>query len=187
MTDLAAPLSSFAAAPEELGVIRLASPCNVKWSSMKGDGRVRFCDQCQLNVYDVQQLTSYQVRDMVMKNEGGRTCMRFFKRFDGTLLTRDCPQGLALLGYLYNRERMKIGGDVGTLLMGVMLFFMLTVSLITVFGDNIRRMFGMSAGMLVGDDIQSSRKSVATDPRAAVLAKFNVSPPCPTSRPRVRS
>jgi hypothetical protein len=177
-------------ATEELGVIRLASPCSVSWSSMKGDDTVRFCDQCQLNVYDVTRLTSFEVRDLVMKREG-RTCMRFFKRFDGTLLTRDCPRGLALLGYLWNREKKKrtIGHPTGPLVLAGLMFMVLSLWVITLFGDNIRRLYGMSAGGLVGDPMDGpsrTRASIDGDPRAAVLTRFNASPPCPTSGAPVR-
>ena len=176
------------ALPEELGVIKLASPCNVKWSAMSttGDHAVRFCDQCQLNVYDVSQMTSFAVRELVMKKEGGRTCMRFFRRFDGTLLTKDCPRGFAALGYLYNRERSKVGVEVAPILAGVMIFCLMTVGLITLFGDNIRRLFGMSAGDMMYYGGPEASQTLKDDPRAAVLAKFTVSPPCPSSRAPVR-
>jgi hypothetical protein len=174
------------ALPEELGVIKLASPCNVKWSAMSAteDTAVRFCDQCQLNVYDVSQMSAFSVRELVMKKEGGRTCMRFFRRFDGTLLTKDCPRGLAVLGYLYNREK-KIPAGVGPVVFGLMLFFLMATGLITLFGDNIRRLYGMSSGDMMYYSPEQAQ-TLKEDPRAAVLAKFNAAPPCPTSRAPVR-
>jgi hypothetical protein len=149
-----------------------------------------FCDQCQLNVFNVENLTSYQVRDLVMKPEG-RTCMRFFKRFDGTLLTRDCPRGLAMLGYLWNRDKKALGASYGPLLGGLVLFLVVSFSVITMFGDNIRRLYGMSAGGMHFDPAYVPKEkqpyaNAPADPRAAVLARFNASPPCPTSRAPVR-
>ncbi len=75
--------------------LRLASPCTVRWEDMVGDHRSRLCAQCQLNVYDVQALTEREVRDLIVATEG-RFCGRLYLRRDGTIVTRDCPIGLAL-------------------------------------------------------------------------------------------
>ena len=76
--------------------LRLASPCSVKWEDMVGDHRTRFCAHCSLNVYDVQALTEAEVRDLIVQTEG-RFCGRLYLRRDGTIITRDCPIGVALL------------------------------------------------------------------------------------------
>lgn len=74
--------------------IGVASPCSESWDGMEGDERVRYCDRCALNVYNLSDLTRDQASDLVSAAEG-RLCVRFFKRDDGTMLTRDCPVGLA--------------------------------------------------------------------------------------------
>ena len=76
--------------------LRIASPCEEKWESMRGDERVRFCARCSLNVFNVKELTEVEVRALFLKAEG-RVCGRIFRRRDGTVLTRDCPTGLAKL------------------------------------------------------------------------------------------
>jgi hypothetical protein len=38
--------------------LRVASPYHVGWETMSGDDRVRFCDSCKLNVYDLAGLTT---------------------------------------------------------------------------------------------------------------------------------
>ncbi len=76
--------------------VRIASPCTEKWESMTGNERVRHCASCRLNVYDVKELTEDEVRALFVKNEG-RVCGRIFTRADGTVLTKDCPTGVALL------------------------------------------------------------------------------------------
>ncbi len=76
--------------------LRLASPCSVKWDDMAGDHRTRFCAQCQLNVYDVVALTEAEVRELIVQSEG-KFCGRLYLRRDGTIVTRDCPIGLAML------------------------------------------------------------------------------------------
>lgn len=79
-----------------LGGLRVASPCGVSWDSMEGDGRVRFCRLCSLNVYDFAGMTRAEVEALVVKTEG-RLCGRMTRRADGTVLTKDCPVGLRAL------------------------------------------------------------------------------------------
>jgi hypothetical protein len=172
---------------EELGVVKIASPCTVPWSSMKGDSAVRFCDQCQLNVYNVESLTSYQVRDLMLKTEG-RICMRIFKRFDGTVLTKDCPRGVEALGYVWRRAQAQArthipGVSTATIVAVLTLTILISgMGLISLFGDNIRRLFGSTAGGALAGDYTMPTSTVKNDPRAAVLARFNAAPPCPTLR-----
>lgn len=82
--------------PFELDSLRVASPCSVAWESMQGDARSRFCATCRLNVYDLSSLTREEAVELVARKEG-RLCVRFYRRADGTVLTRDCPVGLAAL------------------------------------------------------------------------------------------
>ena len=74
--------------------IRIASPCTVSWEGMTGDDRVRHCGQCRLNVYNLSEMTRTEAEALVGGREG-RLCVRFYTRADGTMLTRDCPVGLA--------------------------------------------------------------------------------------------
>lgn len=73
--------------------VRIASPCPVRWDDMRGDDRKRFCDQCRLNVYNLSAMTREEAAGLVLSAEG-RLCAGFFRRADGTILTRDCPVGL---------------------------------------------------------------------------------------------
>ncbi|HSH93443.1 MAG TPA: hypothetical protein VK968_04805 [Roseimicrobium sp.] len=72
--------------------IRVASPCPARWEDMAGDDRKRFCNQCQLHVYNFSAMSSEEVAGLVEK-KGGRLCGRFYKRTDGSVLTNDCPVG----------------------------------------------------------------------------------------------
>lgn len=74
--------------------VRLASPCPVSWEGMEGDERARFCRQCGLHVYNVASLTRAEAESLVARTEG-RLCARLYRRADGTVLTSDCPKGLA--------------------------------------------------------------------------------------------
>ncbi|HEY0385108.1 MAG TPA: carboxypeptidase-like regulatory domain-containing protein, partial [Pyrinomonadaceae bacterium] len=73
--------------------LRVASPCPVSWESMRGNDAVRFCQQCQLNVYDISRMTRPEAEALIAETEG-RICARLFRRADGTVLTKDCPVGL---------------------------------------------------------------------------------------------
>jgi Carboxypeptidase regulatory-like domain len=76
--------------------VHIATPCPASWEAMTGDDRVRFCDQCQLNVYNLSALTRIEAESLIASTEG-RLCGRFFRRPDGTVLTKDCPVGLRAL------------------------------------------------------------------------------------------
>ena len=77
----------------ELGVVKVASPCKRDWEKMTGDARVRFCADCQSNVYNLSELTTDEAHQLIREKEG-KLCVRFFTRDDGTVLTRDCPVGV---------------------------------------------------------------------------------------------
>jgi hypothetical protein len=60
---------------------------------MQGDERVRFCGQCQKNVYNFAEMTRGEITQLIQEKEG-HLCGRMYRRSDGTLLTSDCPVGL---------------------------------------------------------------------------------------------
>jgi hypothetical protein len=72
--------------------ISVASPCTVSWDVMAGDDRARFCGQCSQLVYNLSAMTQKEAEALVMAREG-RLCVRFYKRADGTMMTKDCPVG----------------------------------------------------------------------------------------------
>jgi hypothetical protein len=63
------------------------------WEDMAGDDRVRFCNQCNLNVYNISAMTKMEAESFIASAEG-RICAKFYRRADGSILTRDCPVGL---------------------------------------------------------------------------------------------
>src|SRR5688572_13815455 len=96
-----------------LSKVRVASPCPADWDSMIGDERVRFCGQCELNVYNLSAMTKAQADNLIVRTEG-RLCVRFFRRKDGSIITQDCPVGLRAL-----RQRMsRIRRAVASMLLG---------------------------------------------------------------------
>jgi len=76
--------------------LRIATPCPISWDQMTGDNRVRFCDHCHLNVYNISALSRFEAERLIAATEG-RLCARLFRRADGTVLTKDCPVGLRAL------------------------------------------------------------------------------------------
>ena len=78
---------------DNLDRLRVASPCPTSWEQMSGNERVRFCQLCNLNVYNIAEMTRKEATALVSGTEG-HFCARLFRRSDGTVITRDCPVGL---------------------------------------------------------------------------------------------
>jgi len=76
----------------DINKLRVASPCSVGWETMNGDERVRHCNSCKLNIYNIAEMTNLEIEDLITKREN-RVCIRLYKRADGTVLTKDCPIG----------------------------------------------------------------------------------------------
>lgn len=76
-----------------LDSVYIAEPCNVGFENMEGDDRVRFCGQCKLNVYNISQMTDKEAEKLIRESDG-RTCLRLYRRADGTIITDNCPVGL---------------------------------------------------------------------------------------------
>lgn len=95
--------------------IRIASPCPASWAAMAGDERVRFCLQCEKNVYNLSSMTKEAAEALIVEKEG-RLCARFYQRADGTILTADCPVGLRAARW----AAAKMAGAVAALL-GILL------------------------------------------------------------------
>jgi hypothetical protein len=73
--------------------VQVAAPCKVDWDQMLGDDRMRFCGQCSLNVYNLSGMTRADAEALIARSEG-RLCVKFYRRFDGSIITKDCPIGL---------------------------------------------------------------------------------------------
>ena len=91
--------------------VHIAAPCKADWNNMLGDERVRFCGQCSLNVYNLSEMTKSDAELLVARTEG-RLCVRFYRRTDGSILTRNCPEGLRAL----KRRLSRVASAVGTAL-----------------------------------------------------------------------
>jgi len=76
--------------------LRIAAPCRMNWEQMRGDDRTRFCDLCQLRVYNISGLSRKEIQRLIATADG-RICARLYRRADGTVLTRDCVVGVRAL------------------------------------------------------------------------------------------
>jgi len=77
----------------QLKGVRIASPCTADWEAMEGDDKVRYCGACRLNVYNLSAMDVEEAAERIMQDDP--VCIRFYRRADGTILTRDCPVGAA--------------------------------------------------------------------------------------------
>jgi hypothetical protein len=98
----------------QLEQLRIASPCQVSWDSMTGDERSRFCGQCQLKVHNISGMTR-EAAEAFLSESTGRVCIRMYKRFDGTVITTDCPVGKETIR---NRLLCLCGSILAIALMG---------------------------------------------------------------------
>ena len=98
----------------DINKMRVASPCSVGWESMTGDERVRRCDSCELNIYNIAEMTKPEVENLVKTHEG-RLCIRLYKRADGTVLTKDCPVGFRA----YQKRVVRFAGAALSMVLGL--------------------------------------------------------------------
>lgn len=103
---------------DTLGRVRVAAPCAEDWDEMRGDERVRFCQRCSLNVYNLSAMSRREAERLVLGAEG-RLCVRFYRRRDGTILTQNCPTGLAKLKRRVSRAASATAAAAISLLAGV--------------------------------------------------------------------
>ena len=95
--------------------VRVSAPCKADWEKMVGDERVRYCNQCSLHVYNLSGMTKREAEGLVANSEG-RLCVRYYRRADGSILTRNCPVGLRAL-------KQRVTRIAGAALSAVLGFF----------------------------------------------------------------
>ncbi len=112
------PESELSSQDRFLEDLRIASPCNASWEEMSGSERVRFCGDCQLQVYNLSGMGRDEAVSLVQEAEG-RICVRLLKRSDGTVLSQDCPTGLRALrrkiAFAWVRSMALLGLLLGSL------------------------------------------------------------------------
>ena len=101
-----------------LANVSVAAPCPADWDSMIGGDRVRFCSQCQLNVYNLSAMSKFEAESLIARTEG-RLCVRFYRRKDGSILTDNCPVGLRALKRRASRIKKAVASSVLGFLAGI--------------------------------------------------------------------
>ena len=101
--------------------VKVAAPCPADWERMVGGERTRFCQQCSLNVYNLSGMTKREAEALITNTEG-RLCVRFYRRADGTILTRNCPVGLSALKRRASRAARAVLSSVLTFFAGLGLY-----------------------------------------------------------------
>jgi len=95
-------MSSKCVSQESLGFsleqMSVPVPCTVAWESMTGSEQVRHCAQCHQEVYNISAMGREDAEEFLQASrmnggdgrDQGRLCVRFYRRPDGTVTTRDC-------------------------------------------------------------------------------------------------
>jgi hypothetical protein len=96
-----------------LDSVRIAAPCSARWEEMTGDERVRHCAQCDLDVHNLSAMTLDEAEGVLQGLAKGRVCARFFRRADGTILTQDCPVGVARVRRAARRAILRVAALIG--------------------------------------------------------------------------
>lgn len=73
--------------------IVIEDPCAVRWEEMQGDDTVRFCDRCELNVFNLTAM-SQKDAEVLVTSQPRRPCVYFYRRDDGVIVTDNCPKAL---------------------------------------------------------------------------------------------
>ncbi|MFT3687140.1 MAG: hypothetical protein QM783_19825 [Phycisphaerales bacterium] len=101
--------------------VRIASPCPMRWEDLTptGDAHTRHCDRCHLNVHNLSGMSADDAESLLRSatNDDGtgkhRLCAAIFRRADGTVLTADCPVGIAALCAKARRTAARVAAAIG--------------------------------------------------------------------------
>jgi hypothetical protein len=143
----------------DINKLRVAAPCSIPWETMTGDERVRRCDSCRMNIYNIAEMTRAEAENLIKKREG-RLCIRLYKRADGTILTKDCPVGLRA----YRKRIARLAGAALATVLGLFsASFGQKDEPITIDASQVK------IGKTLNQNQESSLSGVIVDPNGAVI------------------
>lgn len=58
-------------------VPKIAKPCPKLWSELDGEGRRRFCEQCQHHVHNLSEMTPQEQRKLLASSKKERICVAY--------------------------------------------------------------------------------------------------------------
>jgi hypothetical protein len=96
--------------------VSIASPCTARWEDMTGDEKTRHCGECGLNVHNFGAMSEDEIAGVLrikLDDPAARVCARIYQRADGTMLTEDCPKGLAAVRARVRRSFVRIAAAIG--------------------------------------------------------------------------
>jgi hypothetical protein len=161
---------------ELLVKLRIASPCSARWEDMGGDHRIRFCDHCHKNVYNLSAMTAAE-GTALLAAKGGQVCARIYQRADGTVLTEDCPVGVARQ---WRRVKTLVAGGVATILLTLANVSAIGRDPNSAPGGHSRSRFMASAE----EAVLKLKEKLGLSPRTYLLGEMRVAtPPKPKTLP----
>src|SRR5436190_1632646 len=93
--------------------VDIASPCHARWEDMTGDERIRHCAECNLKVHNISALAPDDAEALLRATVGERLCIRLYRRADGTIITQDCPVGIARIRAAARRALVRAAALIG--------------------------------------------------------------------------
>lgn len=108
-----------------LDQVQIASPCDAPWEGMTGNELARRCARCDREVFNISAMSRQDAEAFLRERvapDRERICGLFFRRSDGTIITADCPVGLAAIRRRARIVAARIAAALGlTVLTGVAL------------------------------------------------------------------
>lgn len=154
---------------EVLKSVRIAAPCLMSWDDMTPvhgtDGRVRHCDACRLNVHNISGMSAGEAAELL--GRGDDLCVRMYQREDGTVLTQDCPVGLA---GLRQKARRWVASGSAAVVASLLTF-------VGLFGEGRKSWLpGMSSMSSMSGELRESRLR-EVEPFRTVAERISPTPP----------
>jgi hypothetical protein len=79
-----------------LDQVQIARSCSNDWESLTGNDRVRFCGECNKNVYNFTAMTRSEAENLI-RETAGNICARIIRDVEGFVVTAKSPIGLNLI------------------------------------------------------------------------------------------
>jgi hypothetical protein len=93
--------------------VQVAEPCNVLWDQMRGTDTARHCDRCNKTVHNLSEMSAADA-SALLAVRGSGLCVRFARRADGAVVTRDRPvRPTSRIRWIMRRAVVALGSCVG--------------------------------------------------------------------------
>lgn len=67
--------------------LEVQTPCPKRWAELNGDGKRRFCGECQLHVHNLSAMSSREREQFIAQAGDGRQCIAYELRPGGSMVT----------------------------------------------------------------------------------------------------